>query len=261
MPRLIIVFLLFFICNSLFAGKGPKEKIIEIKTEYGTIYIWLYKDTPLHRDNFLKLAGENFFDSTMFHRVIQNFMIQGGDPYSRMPEKMDSLGEGGPGYELDAEFLPHHWHKRGVIAAARNGDDVNPQRKSAGSQFYIVQGRKITEEDMKKYTARVQKGLNDSTFQFTKKQKEYYMNIGGTPWLDRQYTVFGEVIRGMEVVDKIAAVEKIPVDRPKKDIRMDVNIIEMTKKELKKEFGFKEKRIEKEKRASFRVRVPVYTVG
>lgn len=253
----LIIFLMMLFVMPVYS-KPPKEKIIEIKTDYGTIYIWLYKDTPIHRENFLKLTEENYFDSTMFHRVIQNFMIQGGDPYSKMKEKMDSLGEGGPGYELDAEILDHHWHKRGVIAAARNGDDVNPLRKSAGSQFYIVQGKRMSEEEMKKNLKRVQKGTMDSTFQFTKKQKEFYMNVGGTPWLDKQYTVFGEVIRGMEVVDKIAAVEKIPVDRPKTDIRMDVNVIEMSKKELKKEFGFKEKKVEKLKRKFFlRVRIPL----
>lgn len=254
-----MIFITFFYFPSF--SKPPKEKIIEIKTDYGNIYIWLYKDTPIHRENFLKLAGENFFDSTMFHRVIQNFMIQGGDPYSKMADKMDSLGEGGPGYELDAEFRENHWHKRGVIAAARNGDDVNPLKRSAGSQFYIVQGKRMTEEDMKKNLKRVQKGTMDTTFQFTKKQKEFYMNVGGTPWLDKQYTVFGEVIRGMEVVDKIAAVEKIPVDRPKTDIRMDINIIEMSKKELKKEFGFSEKKLMKEKKKfSVRVRIPIATI-
>ena len=230
--------LLFIFLFPLIAFAGKKEKIIEIKTPKGVVYVWLYKDTPKHRNNFLKLAEEGYFDSTLFHRVIRGFMIQGGDPFSRLPEKIDSLGEGGPGYLIDAEFTRKHFHKRGVIAAARDGDDINPEKKSAGSQFYIVQGRTFDEQGMKKNLQRVRKGTGDSTFNWTSEELRIYQETGGTPWLDQQYTIFGEVLGGMYVVDAIASVSTDEKDRPKEDIRMDVNVIEMTRKEIRKKFGY-----------------------
>lgn len=240
-------YFLVLLCAGLlysFVTTTPKEKaeeIVKIETSHGDIYIWLYKETPLHRSNFLKLAKKKFFDGTLFHRVIENFMIQGGDPYSKMPEKKDSVGEGGPGYELDAEILMNNakiFHRRGVIAAARNGDDVNPLRKSAGSQFYIVQGRKFNDSTLRIQEKRVQKGLKDSSFHFTPEQVNVYKEIGGTPWLDKQYTIFGEVISGMEVVDKIAAVKKVPQDKPEIPIAMNVRVLKMTPSQLKEKFNY-----------------------
>lgn len=226
--RIAILFfsLLLLAFSAMSLSPGEKDEIVQIRTSYGDVYIRLYDDTPVHKANFIRLAKEGFFDSTLFHRVIENFMIQGGDPYSRTAGKEDSIGEGGPGYLLDAEFRENHFHKRGVIAAARNGDDVNPERKSDGSQFYIVQGKKFTDEELDKYELRVQKALKDSLWKYSDAQRTYYKTTGGTPWLDQQYTIFGEVIRGMEVVDKIAAVKRNKKDRPLEDIRMDVNIVE-----------------------------------
>lgn len=225
--------LLFFVFNFCFLSSiYSKRTVIEIKTVYGDIYIELYSKTKKHRANFIRLAEGGFFDETLFHRVIKDFMIQGGDPFSRIPEKKDSVGEGGPGYEIDAEFFSEYIHKRGVIAAARNSDDVNPKRKSAGSQFYIVQGRKFTDAELDKFEQRISGNLK-RTFKFSLEARKVYKEIGGTPWLDMQYTVFGEVIKGMDVVDKIAYVKTGMRDMPQQEVKMDVNVLKMSRKEYK----------------------------
>lgn len=232
-----ILFFVLLINNSCWAG-SKKEEIVEIKTGMGNIYIWLYKETPVHRANFLKLVKQGFYNQTIFHRVIKDFMIQGGDPYSRMEEKKDSVGHGGPGYTLEAEIKPEFFHKRGVLAAARMPDNVNPQRRSSGSQFYIMQGRKFTDEELNNIERSIGLTLKDPNFKFTEAQRNIYKESGGAPWLDRQYTIFGEVISGMDVVDKIAEVEKIPVDRPKEDIKITMRIIRISLKELNKKYKY-----------------------
>jgi peptidyl-prolyl cis-trans isomerase B (cyclophilin B) len=177
--------------------------------------VWLYDATPKHRDNFLKLAEQGYFDDLLFHRVINGFMIQGGDPNSRNAKPNQQLGSGGPGYTIPAEFVDSLVHKKGALAAARTGDQVNPEKKSSGSQFYIVQGRAVTADELDMIESR--KG-----FRYSKEQRDTYMAAGGTPFLDRDYTVFGEVIEGLDVIDKIASVATLPGDRPKVDVRMKI---------------------------------------
>ncbi len=183
-----------------------------IKTSMGDITIALYDETPLHKENFIKLANEKFYDGTLFHRIIQGFMIQTGDPNSKDAKQGQQLGNGGPGYTIPAEIIPGLIHKRGAVAAARQADQVNPKRESSGSQFYIVDGRAFSYEEIAMFEARGMK--------LTPEQKETYNTIGGAPHLDLQYTVFGEVISGMDIVDKIAAQAKDRMDRPINDIKI-----------------------------------------
>ena len=198
--------------------KEPKETMVIISTEYGDMKIKLYDQTPYHRDNFLKLARQGFYDGTLFHRVIKDFMIQGGDPDSKNAQPSQQLGMGGPGYTVPAEINPDLFHKKGVLSAARTGDQGNPQRRSSGSQFYVVQGKTATEAELK--------GMESRGFVFSDAQKEAYKTIGGIPFLDGQYTVFGEVVEGLEVIDKIAATQTAPGDRPLKDVKMTVKVVE-----------------------------------
>lgn len=254
--------------NSCGAGssqnaKAQDETKVLIKTNLGDITIKLYNETPQHRDNFIKLVQENYYDSVLFHRVIRDFMVQAGDPDSKNAEKYAQLGTGGPGYTIPAEFVyPQYFHKRGALSAARQGDQVNPERNSSGSQFYIVTGKKYSkfqlqdlEEQLDKQQGqtifnllcgqnidkireiqssgdqdslmRLQDELVAKTeqilkeqgpFKFTKEQVEAYTTVGGTPFLDNQYTVFGEVVDGMKVVEKIESAGTDTYDRPRKDI-------------------------------------------
>lgn len=197
---------------------APEECLVELETEFGSMLIQLYDDTPKHQENFTKLVEQGFYDSLLFHRVIDGFMIQGGDPESKNADAGKPLGSGGPGYKLDAEFVDTLVHLKGVLAAARQGDQVNPQKKSSGSQFYIVQGRPLTDDQLNRIEA--QKGIR-----YPKKIREAYKSQGGTPFLDREYTVFGKVIKGMEVIDEIAKVQTDPRDRPTKDIIMKMRLI------------------------------------
>ena len=190
---------------------SPGGPVLLMKTSKGDIKLRLFNETPKHRDNFVKLANEKYYEGTLFHRVIQEFMIQGGDPDSKNAKPGAMLGEGGPGYEIDPEFVDGIIHKRGALATAREGNNVNPKKKSAGSQFYIVQGKTYTEEEL----AKIEKKLK---IIIPPKAKEVYKTIGGTPFLDQDYTVFGEVIEGLEVIDSIAAVEKDGNDRPLVDV-------------------------------------------
>jgi cyclophilin family peptidyl-prolyl cis-trans isomerase len=200
--------------------KKPKPDAI-IHTSYGDISVRLYEDTPLHRENFLKLAHAHFYDSTLFHRVIKDFMIQGGDPYSKDPAKKSQAGAGGPGYTIPAEILPNHYHKKGALAAARTGDQINPKRESSGSQFYLVQGKPMTSAEVDMVEKQM-KSVLGADFKFSDEVRTAYTTVGGTAFLDQQYTVFGEVIDGLDVIDKIAAVEKLPGDRPKVEVMMTV---------------------------------------
>ena len=254
------------------ADKAQKKgTVVELKTEFGTMKILLYDDTPQHRDNFLKLVNQGFYDSLLFHRVIKEFMIQGGDPDSKNAPASKQLGAGDVGYTIPAEFVyPKYYHKKGALAAARQGDQVNPEKRSSGCQFYIVQGKKMNDaeiqqmekillnkakekrfheiareknEEIKKLRiAKDQEGLrklNDdiiaqlekefeskaSDFKMPDEMKEVYKTIGGTPFLDNDYTVFGEVIEGLEVIDAIAAVKTRPGDRPENDIKMSIKVV------------------------------------
>ena len=192
----------------------PENSNIMIVTSVGNIIIKLYDETPAHKANFLKLAGENYYDDILFHRIIKNFMIQTGDPYSRDCQPHTRLGSGGPGYTIPAEFHPSLFHKKGALAAARLPDNVNPAKESSGSQFYIVQGEVYSHEQLH--------SLVDKHYHlpFSDEQTELYTTTGGTPFLDNAYTVFGEVVDGFETIDKIAAVATDGNNRPLTDIKI-----------------------------------------
>lgn len=240
---------------------------VKIETTLGDIIVRLYDETPLHRDNFLKLAKEGYYNGTIFHRVIANFMIQGGDPDSRNPKPNASYGTGGPDYTIEAEIKPELFHKRGALAAARQGDQVNPERRSSGSQFYIVWGDTYKEGQLSQLSKQMkmmaqqnafdklarenrakimdmrrnrdqagllalQELLSNQAVEMTKgqgglseAQKTAYSTIGGTPHLDGQYTVFGEVIEGLDIVEKIQSVKTRPGDRPVEDIKMKMTVL------------------------------------
>lgn len=264
---------LFLVTKQAFSQTYSKETIL-ISTSLGNMKVKLFNETPLHRDNFLKLVREHFYDSLLFHRVIQDFMIQGGDPDSKHAEPIKLLGDGDLKYTIPAEIVPTLCHKKGMLCAARNGDDVNPTKASSACQFYIVQGKKRTDEDLIAFEKRINKPIitkikeeilnkpenstlkekiaafkavqnNDSLmvyfklvnklvdeeyaktphYTFPPEHQAIYKTIGGTPHLDSQYTIFGEVIEGLDVIDKIAAVGKNKDDRPIIDIRMMVSII------------------------------------
>ena len=234
---------------------------VKITTSLGNITVRLYDETPLHRDNFLKLAKEGFYNGTLFHRVIRDFMIQGGDPDSVNAPAGKRLGVGGPDYTLEAEIHPALFHKRGALAAARQGDEVNPERRSSGSQFYIVWGQTYNDGQLRQMGKQLEMQRLQSIFQtlaadhrteilqlrrdrnrtglqelqdrlvaeaetkakalgpvLTEAQMEAYSSVGGTPHLDGQYTVFGEVVEGLDIVDRIQQVETLSGDRPKADV-------------------------------------------
>ncbi len=194
---------------------APEQCLVEIETEYGNMTVLLYDATPQHRDNFIKLAEEGYYDDLLFHRVINGFMIQGGDPKSRTAKEGEALGSGGPGYQIPAEFVDSLVHVKGALAAARTN---NPEKKSSGSQFYIVQGSPVSERQLALFEAR-------KDIHYTKSQRDKYLDQGGTPQLDREYTVFGMVIDGIEVIDKIAAVATNERDRPKQNVKMKMKVI------------------------------------
>lgn len=196
----------------------PVEALVKITTDFGVMTVKLYNETPQHRDNFLKLVKEGFYNDLLFHRVIQGFMIQGGDPDSRNAQPGAPLGSGGPGYTIPAEFNQNLIHKKGALSAARMGDAVNPTKASSGSQFYIVQGQVYSPEDISRFEMQGHK--------FSEIQKQAYTTVGGTPHLDNGYTVFGEVTEGLPVIDAIAAVKTArPGDRPLTDVRMKIELI------------------------------------
>jgi cyclophilin family peptidyl-prolyl cis-trans isomerase len=201
------------------AGCKPKTKNYHavITTPFGDVTIRLYNSTPIHRDNFVKLAREGYYDYLLFHRVVKNFVVQGGDPKSRDAHILDRLGEGHPGYLLDPEIGAIHL--RGAVGAARMDDVRNPERKSNGSQFYIVVGGPVSTSELDQWEAT--KGIK-----YTAQQRELYMQQGGLPFLDMEYTVFGEVVEGMDAIDRMSLVATANGDRPTEDIRMLVKIIE-----------------------------------
>ena len=208
MKKVIIVFMISMFFGSM--SYSQNETMFVIHTDYGDITGMLYNDTPGHRDNFIKLINEGWFNGSTFHRVIEDFMIQGGGK------------EGGTvdvGYTIPAEFVSEHFHKKGALAAARMGDGANPQKRSSGSQFYIVQGKIYNDQELANLEVR-------KNCQWTAEQKETYKTLGGVAFLDYDYTVFGEVIDGLDVIDKIAAVQTTEGDKPVKDVATTVEIIE-----------------------------------
>lgn len=225
----ILSSIMFFACSNAGSGKNQSENNqnpsqsaeykVKISTELGDIVILLYNETPAHRDNFIKLARDGYYDGTLFHRVINQFMIQGGDPSSKEAPAGQAVGSGGPGYTLPSEIIPGLIHKKGALAAARQGDQVNPERRSSGSQFYIVHGRVFNQQELETMEQRA--GVT-----FTEDQKRLYSTMGGAPHLDNAYTVFGEVVSGLEVVDRIAATQTGAADRPVQNIPMTVTVIE-----------------------------------
>lgn len=258
----------------LFSGQKNAEKsegnLYLIETSFGNMKLKLYDETPLHKANFDSLVQAKYYDGMLFHRIIEGFMLQGGDPDSKTATPGQQLGVGGPGYTLPAEIIDTIFHKKGALAAARQGDQINPQRRSSGSQFYIVQGKKMVADELAQmemymnnaarqqigyhyfnlpenavikekilffqntrnadslnfYGAKIDALINDSLsrggFKFSEKAKSIYQTIGGTPQLDGQYTVFGEIVEGLDIIDSIAKVETSGGDRPVQDIRMTI---------------------------------------
>jgi len=270
---IILILVLLSIIKTGLCQSFSKETIL-ISTLHGNIKIRLFNETPLHRDNFLKLVKEHVYDSLLFHRVIEEFMIQGGDPDSKHADALKLLGEGDLDYTIPAEIRPELFHKKGMLCAARNGDDINPSKASSACQFYIVQGKKRTEDDLISFERRINKQLinrlkdsilnapaqailqqklnafkagknadsllvytkqlnlltdqayaSTAHFSFPEAHKQVYKTLGGTPHLDSNYTIFGEVTEGFAVIDKIAAAKTGKNDRPLIDIRMTISII------------------------------------
>ena len=218
MKKSVFILLTILITLNFMVYSQDNRKKVIISTGMGDMTIVLYDETPKHRDNFIKLAESGLYDGTIFHRVIQNFMIQGGDPESKnaTPEKM--LGNGGPGYTIPAEFNTKFFHKKGALAAARQGDNVNPKKESSGSQFYIVQGKKVSQDELNLFQSR-------SNIKMSPEQIKAYTTVGGAYHLDGAYTVFGEVIEGMDVIDKIASVQTNNMDLPLQDIKITVKVV------------------------------------
>ncbi|MBQ5980743.1 MAG: peptidylprolyl isomerase [Prevotella sp.] len=217
-------FVFMLLCSLSLGTKAQSNDTIRhevlLETSMGNIRLVLYNETPLHRDNFLRLVKDGYYDGNLFHRVISNFMIQSGDSTSRHAKPGSSVGEYSPDYTIPAEIVyPKYFHKRGALAAAREGDEENPQRASSSSQFYIVYGTNHSDADLDRF----QELLDEATLGKTKMTKEirtHYRKYGGTPHLDGQYTVFGEVIEGMDVVKKINRVFTDDYDRPVDDVRI-----------------------------------------
>lgn len=208
MKKLLFFTLIFGLFMNAEAQTKENVTRFVIHTDYGDMKGYLYNETPLHRDNFIKLVNDGWYNGSPFHRVINKFMIQGGQ---------NADGRQDPGYRIPAEFNPKFFHKKGALAAARMGDQVNPKKESSGSQFYVVQGEVLTDQTIQMWEARGAK--------LSPEQKEAYKKVGGTPHLDAQYTVFGEITEGLDVIDKIAAVKTQPGDRPVQDVKMTIKIV------------------------------------
>jgi cyclophilin family peptidyl-prolyl cis-trans isomerase len=228
MQKGLLLYLVIFSTTLLAQKQSKKDYLITISTDYGTMIAILYEETPQHKKNFIHLADSGFYNGTLFHRIIPDFMIQGGDPQSKKAEPGAFLGNGDVGYTIPAEFNEKLFHKKGAIAAAR---DNNPQKASSGCQFYIVEGKAFTDDELQMQLMRAGRKP-------TEEQKQVYKTLGGTPHLDGNYTVFGEVIKGIEVIDTISKQERDRNDRPVKDIKMIITVKKMKKKKIKKLYGF-----------------------
>jgi len=215
---ILTLFIPALISNTISAQTAMNT--IQLETSLGNIKIILYEETPFHSENFIKLIKDEVYNGILFHRVIADFMIQTGDPDTKNAQKGQLLGSGDMGYTVPAEFHPELYHKKGAIAAARQGDQVNPEKASSGSQFYIVQGTVFSDAQLDQMESQ------DMHIEFTEEQREIYKTIGGTPHLDYAYTVFGMVVEGLDVVDKIAAVQTDQYNRPVEDVKLSIKIIE-----------------------------------
>ena len=223
MTKKTLLFLVAALCLAFSLQAKEKRSVVRIETSEGIIRVALFDDTPIHRDNFLDLASSGFYDGLLFHRVIQDFMIQGGDPDSRGAAPGAVLGEGDTGYTLLPEIqLPYLYHVRGALAAARDPDDVNPEKRSSGCQFYIVWGKKFSDTSIREK----RELLKSRGYEMSGKMVDDYIMKGGTPHLDGQYTVFGEVIEGMEVVKVIQGVETDDNNRPLQDVVVRRMVVE-----------------------------------
>ncbi|MBN1951096.1 MAG: peptidylprolyl isomerase [Bacteroidales bacterium] len=212
MKRILIVLALLTVNLPTFTQSQYSKVVIE--TTAGKLVFMLYDNTPLHSKNFTKLINEGYYNNVLFHRVIKNFMIQAGDPASKKAKPGEMLGSGDPGYTIPAEFAPEYYHKKGALAAARAGDHINPNKESSGSQFYIVKGQVFDDSQLDRLVE-LQKHVP-----FTEEQRKTYTTLGGTPHLDYAYTVFGELVEGMEVLENISLVATDQRDRPLEDIKI-----------------------------------------
>ena len=208
-------------CDQKGQSNSPRKAIIH--TDLGDITIVLSDSTPEHRDNFIKLAEEGFYDNLLFHRVMKGFMVQGGDPKSLDADSGVRLGGGGPGYTIEEEMRPDLVHIKGALAAARQPDNVNPEKNSSGSQFYIVQGKTWKPGELISLESKIQAQFPD--FAYTDEMKSLYSEIGGTPFLDMNYTVFGFVVDGLNILDSIAAVKVASGNRPVEDVKFTVEVL------------------------------------
>ena len=226
-----LAFLALILASSYTFAQNPSKKdyLVTIKTDDGVMHAVLFDETPKHKENFIKLAKDKFYDGLLFHRVFPDFMIQGGDPNSRNAKADTRIGNGENGYKIPAEFSPKLFHQKGALAAAR---DNNPAKESSGCQFYIVEGRKWNKEDLEKQAARAARKPTDE-------QKKVYETVGGTPHLDGAYSVFGLVIDGLPVIDKISMEPIDDKGRPDKNISMKVSVKKMKKKKITKKYGYK----------------------
>jgi cyclophilin family peptidyl-prolyl cis-trans isomerase len=278
-----VVFAIILFTNFAITGCAQKKDyVVTIKTKFGDMVAILYDETPRHKENFIKLAKGHYFDSLLFHRVIKDFMIQGGDPNSRNAAPGDKLGNGGPGYTIEQEINPRYIHEKGALSAARLGDDVNQSKASSGSQFYIVQGRVFTKDELTVDQTLLNKGLqeilikpeNQALFdtlsmlyqsgnmeayekmvvglkprivaetgmkvdkEISENRLRAYTTVGGAPHLDGEYTVFGKIIQGIDVIDWIAKQPTDDSDRPLDNVYMTVTVSEMSKKKIEKLYGY-----------------------
>ncbi|PWK16656.1 peptidyl-prolyl cis-trans isomerase B (cyclophilin B) [Arcicella aurantiaca] len=225
----ILLFTLIITISQQITAQSKRDYLVTITTPWGEMHAILYDKTPKHKTNFLKLVDDKFYNDLLFHRIIDGFMIQGGDPKSKTAKQGEMLGDGDVGYKVDAEITPDLFHKKGALAAAR---DNNPQKASSGCQYYIVQGKVWNDKTLKEQMARSPQRV------FTDEQKQVYKTIGGTPHLDGNYTVFGQVIDNLWVIDSVAKQPRNGQNRPLKDIAMKIECKKMRKKKITKRYGW-----------------------
>ncbi len=229
MKKIILFINIVFFINQSLKAQSKKDYLLTIGTPWGEMHAVLFDKTPKHKANFLKLVDDKFYDGLLFHRIINGFMIQGGDPNSRKAKPNETLGNGDVGYKIDAEILPDLFHKKGVLAAAR---DNNPTKASSGCQYYIVQGKIWNDSTLSQQMARSPQRI------FTEEQKQVYKTIGGTPHLDGNYTVFGQVIDNLWIVDSVAIQKRDKQNRPLVDLPMTISCKKMRKKKITKLYGW-----------------------